>query len=49
MSKLAIVAAILPAAGQRLDLHRQACPERSTAHDTHGAYTVELTDISHWE
>lgn len=32
-----------------LTCHRQACLERSTAYDTHGAYTVELTDISHWE
>ena len=32
-----------------LTCHQQACLERSTAYDTHGAYTVEVTDISHWE
>jgi hypothetical protein len=28
---------------------RQVSLERSTAYDTHGAYTAELTDISYWE
>jgi hypothetical protein len=37
------------AADTDLTCHRQACLERSTAYHTHGAYTVELTDISHWE
>jgi hypothetical protein len=37
------------AADTDLTCHRQACPERSTAYGTHGAYAVELTDTSHWE
>jgi hypothetical protein len=37
------------AADTDLTCHRQACPERSTAYDARGAYTVDLTDISHGE
>ena len=37
------------AADTDLTCDRRACLERSTVYDTHVAYTVELTDISHWE